>query len=155
MKFSHVSWILFSGAVWLGIGVMLLKKGLDLIILAVHNPSFSCSGFLSGVGPEQLALSMIVLGLFLGFLKGRFVLRKSAARVTNHICSFPTPVAFQNVYTKSYYVLIGSMMLLGMLMKWLPIYPEVRGLIDITIGSALINGSMLYFRQASLMRIEG
>jgi|SRR6185437_12381375 len=152
MKFSHVSWILFSGAVWLGIGVLLLKKGLDLIVLAVQE---SALAFSSSFGPEQVALGLIASGLLLGFLKGRFILRKTVDRITQHICSFPTPVAFKNVYTKSYYLLIGSMMAMGFALKWLPIYPELRGFIDVTIGSALINGSMLYFRRASLMRIEG
>lgn len=151
MKFSHVSWILFSGAVWLGIGVMLLKKGLDLIILAAQDPAYASTL----LGHEQIALGLIVAGLFLGFLKGRFVLRKSVDRITQHICSFPTPVAFKNIYPKSYYLLLGSMVLLGLAFKWLPIYPELRGFVDVTIGSALINGSMLYFRRASLMRIEG
>ncbi len=130
---------------------MLLKKGLDLVIIATQDPT-SSSVLL---GREQIALGLIAVALLLGFLKGRFVLRKTVERIVKHICSFPTPVAFKNIYPKSYYLLLGSMVLLGLALKWVPIYPEIRGFIDVAIGSALINGSMLYFRQASLMRIEG
>jgi hypothetical protein len=40
------------------------------------------------------------------------------------------------------------MMALGLVFRFLPIPIDLRGLIDVAIGSALINGAMLYFRAA-------
>jgi hypothetical protein len=47
-----------------------------------------------------------------------------------------------------YFLLIGSMILLGISLKWLPIAPEVRGVVDVAVGSSLINGSLQYLRMA-------
>jgi hypothetical protein len=38
------------------------------------------------------------------------------------------------------------MVLLGLVIRFLPIPIDARGLVDVAIGSALINGAMLYFR---------
>jgi hypothetical protein len=40
------------------------------------------------------------------------------------------------------------MILLGLSMRFMPILIDVRGVIDVAIGFALLNGSMLYFRLA-------
>jgi hypothetical protein len=42
------------------------------------------------------------------------------------------------------------MMMLGMIFRYLPIPIDVRGFIDLAIGSALMNGAMLYFRAARI-----
>jgi len=152
MKFSQTQWIVFSGALWLFVGILLLTKGLGLIILTVHFPNLS-SAFFSTMASkiasrDQAALLFVTIGLLVGFMKGRFVLSKTVERVVLRIVSFPNPVAFKDVYTKQYYLLIGGMMSLGMLLKWIPIPPDVKGFIDVAIGSALINGAVLYFRHA-------
>ncbi|OGN63431.1 MAG: hypothetical protein A3E80_04260 [Chlamydiae bacterium RIFCSPHIGHO2_12_FULL_49_9] len=128
---KHRSWIALSGFLWFSIGGSLLYKGLKFI----------------SQGPSQETGTMLIaLGLAIGFLKGRFVLSKTVARVSNRIAALPLPIRFRDAFSKSYWILIGSMMALGILFRFLPIPIEVRGLIDVAIGSALINGSMLYFR---------
>lgn len=152
MKFSHIPWIVFSGALWLFVGILLLTKGIGLTILMVRFPDLSSpffSVFASKISShEQAALLFVALGLLIGFMKGRFVLSKTVERVVLRIVSFPSPVAFKDVYTMQYYLLIGAMMSLGMLLKWVLIPPDIKGFIDVAIGSALINGAALYFRHA-------
>jgi hypothetical protein len=97
-------------------------------------------------GKEQAAAALIVVCLFIGFLKGRFVLSKSALRVVTRIRSLPNPAPLTSVYSWQYCLLIGVMILLGMGIRFFGVSDDVRGIVDIAIGSALINGAMHYFR---------
>jgi hypothetical protein len=135
---KHTPLIILSGSLWLVIGIFLLAKGLSLIALHMQG--------------EQMAFFYISIGLLVGFMKGRFVLSRTVDRVTGRIISFPEPVALKNVYAPSYMMLIGGMMLLGFLFKWLPIPGNFKGVVDVTIGSALINGAILFFRKALAYR---
>jgi len=125
-------WIYLSGALWFVIGLFLMYKGLFFIS--------SASGHVNNW--------IIFFALMIGFLKGRFVLVKTVQKVVLRIRSLPSPIRFSQVYPKSYWILIGSMMMLGMALRYLPIPISVRGFVDLAIGSALMNGSMLYFRAA-------
>jgi hypothetical protein len=141
-------WISFSGVLWFVIGVFLLLVGVKFVVYASvkgapHSPLFAL--FKS---KEQGALVFVACGLLLGFVKGRFVLRKTVSRVVKRIRSLKMPIRFFDVYSWSYFALIALMMLLGMTMRWLAIPSDIRGVIDIAVGSALMNGAMLYFRAA-------
>lgn len=147
---KHRAWIAFSGFLWFFIGAFLLYKGLYLITEAAFQTGSLCfkMGRLAG-SPQQAAMGFIALGLFVGFFKGRFVLSKTVRRVVLRIAALPLPIRFKNAYSPSYWILIGSMMALGMFFRFLPIPIDIRGTIDIAIGSALINGALLYFRAAA------
>ena len=93
---------------------------------------------------------VLSLALFIGFVKGQLVFRKSAKRQISRILSFTPPIPLIHIYSPVYYLLIGSMIVLGMMLKVLPIAPDTRGAIDIAIGSALISGTSVYFRCAFL-----
>ena len=148
------SWIVFSGYLWFFIGVFLLYKGLRLISEAVFQPDSICFSLGQVFGSSQQAGSaLIALGLVIGFLKGRFVLVKTVRRVVSRIAKLPAPVRFKDAYSPSYWILIGSMILLGMLFRFLPISIDVRGVIDVAIGTALINGAMFYFRAARALNL--
>lgn len=125
-------WIFLSGFVWFVAGVLLLYKGIHFIASAQIA--------------EQTATWLMMAALVVGFLKGRFVLSKTVKRVVTRIQSLPLPIRFWNAYAPSYWILIGSMVLLGMSFKWLPLPLQYRGMVDVAIGSALVNGAMLYFR---------
>jgi hypothetical protein len=86
----------------------------------------------------------------IGFAKGRLVLSKTVDRVVKRIRSLQVPIRASQIYARSYWILIGSMVALGFAMRFLPIPLDARGLIDVAIGSALVNGAMLYFRAARL-----
>lgn len=154
MRLSHPVCILMSGIIWLAVGIMLLTKGLNHVVQAAHPEHFGIKAWLIpsltsiAGGREQAALLVIATGLLIGFIKGRWVLVKSVQRTVTHILSQPAPLKLSQVYAKSYYYLIFSMMGLGFLLKVLPIAADFKGLIDVAIGSALMNGALLYFRCA-------
>ena len=160
---NHFKLILFSGVVWLGIGTYLLTLGMRFIIGvaqgavqgAVHDTSSLITLFspIAG-GREQAALLLVVMGLLVGFIKGRYVLAKTVQRVIQRIISLSAPIKLSQVYGVRYLGLIAVMVLLGMSLKWLQIPLEVRGMIDVAIGSALMNGALLYFRFGFALRKE-
>ena len=137
------SWIVISGALWALIGCFLLYKGL-------RHVADLAAGAQSGLfgGGEQGALWIVAVGLFIGFIKGRFILSKTVQRVCSRIETLTPPIQIGQVYAASYLFLIGGMVLLGMSLRFIPVPIDIKGLIDIAIGSALLNGSLLYFRSA-------
>lgn len=161
LKLRHTTMIMISGLVWVGIGAMLLSIGLGLLLKSAQFEATLSGEFLPMMEAfipfladlEQAAIVIIALSLFVGFLKGRFVLSKSAFRTIAHIRSLPDPAPVSKMYGTSYYVLIGLMMGLGMTIKYLGIPNDIRGAVDVAVGSALLNGAMVYFRQASV-RLE-
>lgn len=148
---KHRGWIALSGFVWFFIGAFLLYKGLDLITQAAFQTSSLCYRMKDTFGtPQQAATVFIAIGLLIGFFKGRFVLVKTVRRVVGRISTLPLPIRLKDAYSPAYYILIGSMMALGMVFRFLPIPLDIRGTIDVAIGSALINGALLYFRAARI-----
>lgn len=143
-------WIAFSGIVWFIVGVFLLVFGVKLIVFASLEPkreTFLLNKLFSITkSKERAALLLLVLGLILGFAKGRFVLSKTVMRVAKRISSLPEPIKISQVYPVGYIGLIGCMVLLGMAMKWFAVPLDVRGAIDVAVGSALMNGALFYFR---------
>ncbi|MCB1072194.1 MAG: hypothetical protein H7A41_06425 [Chlamydiales bacterium] len=156
MRLNTRNAILLSGALWMGIGILLLTKGIRYLVdggNAVINGTqegFSLIKKLTEYtkNPEQAALILICGGLLIGFFKGRVILKKSVNRVVDRIQSQPSPLPIKRLFSKGYLFLIGGMMCMGMIFKFLPLPLDIKGLIDFTIGTALINGAMLYFRAA-------
>lgn len=151
MNIRPVIALLLSGATWFSIGVFLMCKGLGFLVeLASPGkkaPVIDALQSLSG-GREQAILVLICLGLLIGFFKGRVVLSKTVQRMSTHFFSFAQGIPLSKLYPLSYYILISFMVILGISLKWMPIPQEVRGTIDVTIGSALTNGAVLYLRAA-------
>ena len=152
MKYSHRTWIVISGLIWCAVGVLLLVKGLFYIVNSAASPAIESSVLnaiitLTGTA-EQAALFLISFGLLLGFIKGRYVLVKTVRKIVNRILSMNVQIHWRDVYPKSYFIILFTMMLMGMMFRWLPISLVIKGFIDVTIGSALINGAFLYFREA-------
>ena len=104
-------------------------------------------------GPQEAATAIIAAALFVGYLKGRFVLSKTVKRVVDGIARLSLPIHFYQVYSKKYLLLIGSMIALGVLLKFLPIFVEVRGFVDVAVGTALIQGSLHYFKSAKALKV--
>lgn len=149
MKIRQNVAIALSGILWMGVGIFLLVKGFSLILTPEDGskPSslYSYMFYLSS-NPQQAALLLICLGLFIGFLKGRFILSKTALRIVRRIQNLSNPCSVFSIYSISYLLLLSSMIILGISFKWLPIPFDVKGVIDVAIGSALTNGSSFYFR---------
>ncbi|MBS0620384.1 MAG: hypothetical protein JSS61_02875 [Verrucomicrobia bacterium] len=152
MRWSKETWIAISGVTWFVVGVGLLTIGLRYVMVSAFLVASGkgCIGMLAPHvgGRQQAVLILIGIALTLGFIKGRFVLSKTVKRVVGRILSLQTPIRVSQVYSKGYLLLIGSMMLLGMSMKWLPVPLDLRGMLDVAVGSALMNGGLAYLKIA-------
>jgi hypothetical protein len=140
------------------VGSYLMVKGLRWVALAMvsreASPLIQWLSTLAG-SIQQGALVLICVALFVGFIKGRMVLSKTVRRVTLRLKSERSPIHFTRAYDRKYYIILGSMVGLGLAFRFLPIAFEIRGAIDVTIGSALINGAMLYLREAIFYQAKG
>jgi hypothetical protein len=152
LRFSHPILMIFSGALWLGVGLYLLPLGIHFLLSGAKQPEphmYLYQLFASiGVRGEQAALLLIAVGLGLGHLKSKAVLSKAVDKGVRHIQSLPLKAPLYAVYTPKYLLLLAGMVLLGMSLKFFHVPFDIRGLVDVAIGSALINGSMLYFRKS-------
>lgn len=151
LKLSHRNLILFSGLIWFVIGCSLLTLGLKLISQAITTNTEANRPLLNGLGPylggvSEAAALIIIIALGIGYLKATRIFSKTVNSSVARIRTLPNPAPFSRLYTKKYYILLGTMILLGMLVRFLP--NDTRGAIDVVIGSALINGAVLYFRAA-------
>ncbi|NGX62392.1 MAG: hypothetical protein K940chlam9_01889 [Chlamydiae bacterium] len=155
--FTHKKLFFIAGLVWLAIGTSLLTLGIHFIMETLRNPvvhlsqpgKFSLLLFLDSLFSHNRQNTVVVIlstAILAGYMKGKFVLGKSVERHKKRIASLPNPTSIRYLYTKGYLLLIASMMGLGFLMKVLPITIDTRGAVDVTIGSALVNGATLYFR---------
>jgi hypothetical protein len=156
-KVNHVTLIVLSGCVWLVAGCFLLPLGFNFIIASLLKENAAqphpILGFLSSYtgGLDNAALIWIAFSLCVGLLKGRSVFAKSVNRSVNRILTLPNPTSLSKIYSPTYYLLLGSMILLSAVIRLTPL--DVRGGIDIAVGSALIYGAVLYFRQAWQVRL--
>jgi hypothetical protein len=156
IKLSHKTLIVLSGFIWMGIGCMLLSLGINFLVeSALHEQALYSGNYpvIDGIasfagGLEQAALVLVAFSLLIGYLKGRYVLGKSAYKGVERIRLFSNPTSLTNIYSAKYYILLAAMVGLGMSVKFLGLPVDVRGMIDVAIGSALINGAMIYFRLA-------
>lgn len=156
-KYRASTLIAFSGAIWLGAGLYLMSLGLNFLVesltLAHHGQIGPLLSLLNPAASFDQAIVLIVtLGLSIGFVKGKFILAKTVRKTVERVLELRAPIPFWKIYSVKYCLLLGLMMLLGISFKLLGFSLDVRGLIDVAIGSALINGSMHYFRQALATR---
>jgi hypothetical protein len=156
MKLRHSYMLFLSGLLWMVIGCFLLPLGLNFIVEALLKENgenyYPILRFLSSYvgGFETAALCWIGISLGAGILKGRTVFAKNVRRTSARIQSLPNPAPITKMYTSKYYLLLASMFLIGFLFKFAPL--DVRGGVDIAIGCGLIQGALLFFRQAWTIR---
>lgn len=123
---SHRTLIFCAGTLWLIIGIFLLITGVSLTNLT----------------PLLLSATAV------GYLKGRFILSKSAKKQVKRICGLKAPLSFKHLYSKGYYFLIFGMMAMGMGLRFLPFPTAVRAFVDIVVGLALMIGALQYYLSA-------
>lgn len=153
MKLSHKALIVISGLVWLVMGIFLLQLGLGFLVGNLDNgnqhlPVVQTLASFFG-GKEIAAIILILFATYLGYFKGRYVLGKSAKRGVERIYTLDNPAPLHHIYNARYYLLIGIMVALGLSIKYMGLSNDIRGIVDILIGSALVNGSIIYFRLAN------
>ena len=151
MKITPFRALIISFATWMLIGVFLLQKGLKLLVGIAHSSESSIlTELLSSAvsSREHAVLLLITLALLMGFLKGRMVLSKTVTRISNRFFSFGSHMTLKQMYPTYYIAIILSMMFMGMTLRFVPISADLKGVVDVAVGSALINGAMQYFRLA-------
>lgn len=153
IRVTHKRLYQIAGAVWLLVGVSLLRKG-SMYALAGYNGDVFTSThysplfllFENVLGSTENALALIiVIALILGNLKGKLVLSKMALKMQKRIQPLEEPISIAHLYTRSNVLLIGAMMLLGIILNALFIGNDIRACIDIAVGAALVRGAMRYF----------
>lgn len=156
MKCSRVTLAWISGGVWVAVGVFLMTLGMNFLTVHLEGGSENVpliqliSPYVGG--GEQATVVLIGLALYIGFLKGKHVLGKSARQGIQRLQTFPEPTSLTKIYSAKYYILLGAMIGLGISIKYFGIPLDVRGVIDLAIGTALIQGAMVYFRSASSLK---
>ena len=133
------NWIVITGVGWLAIGCMLMTKGIKYLAIAKMSAVSS-----------DLCMILTFLGLILGYLKGKFIFSKTVDRLISRIYTIKGSITLLNVYPVSYWLIMVGMSFMGVFIKALPLNIEFLGMIDLAIGSALVNGAMLYFRKSSV-----
>lgn len=149
MKLKHSTMLALGGLVWLAVGLYLLPLGLKFLTeqSLIPPPSAPLLNFLGSFLSQGNAIVILIAsGLFVGYFKGRYVLGKSAERESARIKALPNPAPVQQLYSKRFYILVALMMGIGMAMRLVPL--DVRGWVDVAVGAALINGSVVYFKRA-------
>ena len=156
MKFSHAKLITFSGILWLGVGLMLVMKGIGLLMnpLLTYHPLYDFFTSKTAAIGEEAALVVLLLALVIGQIKARLVLRKSVLRVVNRITSKPNPSSLMALYSPGYLALILVMIGLGITLRFLSLPEDIHGAIDVAIGSALTHGATHYFKHARMHRVK-
>lgn len=159
MRVKHKIAITVSGFIWLLVGLFLLYKGLFYSVAArvsFQNGGFpllnlSCKIFKN---TETAALVLVFLGLIMGRVKGKYALAKSAKRNVKRLLEIPAPLYINDIFPLPYILLVIGMMILGMSLKYLKVPYDIRGFIDVAVGSGLINGAVIYFKLAALFKRE-
>ncbi len=134
------SLIKIAGSVWVLAGLFLILRGWELLQRAMAEQGSAASAVYIALG----------IGLIVGGAKGKFVLSKSANRNKARIDDLDeSTIKVHQVYSKSLYIMIGGMMLLGILLRTFNDYLGgfiVVGAIYCGIGTALIVSSLVYWK---------
>ncbi len=148
MKLKHQTLIGISGAIWVAVGLFLLPLGLNFLGQRDPSVAYPLLDFFAPMtgGIDTAVVLLIAFSLMLGTMKAKAVLSKVVVKNVKHIRSFPNPTEFTNIYGIKYILLIGFMISLGMALRYFGVPKDVRGVIDVAVGSALITGGISYFR---------
>lgn len=160
MKFKKHTLITIAGTIWFTIGLLLLVKGLHHIIHSIQTTGHKAGPlvnlvmhiFTGAVIPTTLVV--IFFGLLLGYAKGRWALGRAAKRTVKRLYPLQGYIRLTKLYRLHDYLLIGSMIGLSRLMNLISFPKDLHGVIDISIGSALIHGAMIYFVYAIKLKEE-
>lgn len=158
LKLPYKSLVILGGIVWFAIGLMLFSIGTNLFITGVKvveegvitSSAYSwMQGLANFTGKAEVAAAILfACSTCIGYFKGRYVLIRSAKRTIDRLKSLSMPAPIYQLYSPPYYLLLAVMVGFGLSIKYLGITGEVRAIIDVAIGTALLSGSLEYFRCA-------
>lgn len=136
-KFSLKQSFFLLGVLWLFSGILLFSKGVRLLL--------DIQAYRLWPAKSEIIALLICIGLFLGQFKAKIVLRKAANKKILAMHSQGTLTFFQ-IFNFRYIFLIATMIFLGFLLKFSHTPCDIRGMINVTIGTALIQSSIFYFK---------
>jgi hypothetical protein len=132
-------WI--AGLIWTLVGAGLLTMGL---VFWLHLPYL---GFL-----DAQHLGGGAIALCLGLAKGKFILDRTAGRVIERVDTLQEPNPLKSVvqmFGLKTIGLIGLMMTIGIVLRVVGVSYEIRGLIYLAVGAALLWSCRRYWGAAA------
>lgn len=135
VKLPKFVWLTLWGCLWIFAGFMLLRKGVYFLFVREE-----------GLTDPKWGFALIGLAIIIGFFKGRILLKKAAKRIIEKISIIQGSVSYKQALERRSLLMMAVMIGLGLTLNRLPILPWVRGLIDLTIGTALLQGSVFFFQ---------
>lgn len=151
---SSVQAIRACGLVWMLGGFSLLRKGLILSSeLANQGASTNAvSGLYRALlswlhTSERASIFLIVLGISLGLLKAKAVMSKAASKNAQRLVGLQQ-VSLIQIFDPKLWIIIAAMMGLALVMTKIGVPTDWRSVVDIAVGTALIQGASHYFRLA-------
>lgn len=149
VQLQHKTLVIIAGVIWMTVGMVLMPLGLHFLELCITSDVYtplltSLLGLVSN--PGNAVVCLIAVALIVGQLKGRTVMVKVASREVSRIRTLPEPAPLKDIFSPRFYMLMVFMMSLGMGMNFLGVPLDIRGTIDVTVGIALIQGALAYFR---------
>lgn len=138
--------LFLAATIWLGIGIMLLMKGLNIANGLFDQQQVTVlAKVINCINMQNFVYGLISVGIAIGFLKGNMVFRKLALKNVQRLKT-KNRVAPWDIYPRSTWMIIMVMMGIGMLLKQFPMISDIRAAILIGVGSALIQGGIFYLR---------
>ena len=136
----------FSGISWLLIGSVLIYRAMRWFIASTMPEEGVEKAFFLKIGDWKGVSLLCIVGICLGWAKGRLIFRKTVDRVVRRILQLPSPFPIRKMYAPGYLALMIGMSGFGMCFRFFPLPPDIKGFLDLTIGVALCVGSGFYFR---------
>ncbi len=149
LKVSHTTLLRVSGCVWFCIGVMLLRLGIQFSLRSLDHPEETLFNL-----SENGIIVLLAIAIGIGTLKGKIILKKTALRACQRITLLDNPASLFSLYGPASYAIIAVMMSLGICMNYFHTPCDIRGFIDIAVGSALTQGSLHYFRYTASQTLQ-
>lgn len=131
-KLMRLAW-----GLWLFGGVMLVWLG---------STRFSQAVALSPDTPTWQLLAVVAVALLIGWLKGRFILRKTSQRNIDRLNALHEPQRPVHVYGLRSWIVIAVMIGLSVALNFAPILLIWRAAINIAIGAGLVASSAYYLQ---------
>lgn len=149
--------------VWLFAGTLLTWKGILFFeqSLFAWESSKVILPFLRSLclcfrlAPMHVLFGLVGLSLIIGYLKSYLVLRPSIKRIIWYLASQGKMVPLKGMLPRKDRLVLLLMVSIGVISRFLPIPFDVRGCIDMVIGSALVHGGMMLYQNRHLIKELG
>jgi hypothetical protein len=122
--------LLTAAIVWSAVGMFLSVKGV----------------YLSREGHLAFVVAVILAGVVLGVVKGRFILDRVAGKIILHIGGKPSRACLGGLFSVRNWMLIAVMIVFGRTLSLLPMDPGIKTGLYVMVGSGLAYSSRLLWR---------